>query len=73
MEKYQKILKVLRLVCLTVLWGIGGFLLGDELANRLERNEMRSACYKEMAAQIQGKPDDMQDLFIRFQCRSNIP
>jgi len=70
---YEKILKAAKGVCLVILCGIGGFILGDEFANRLERSEMRNACYKEMAVRLESEPDHMQDLFIRFQCRSNIP
>ena len=73
MQKYESTLKIARLICFVILCGIGGFILGDEFSERLERANFRSACYEEMVARMGQKPDEMQDLYIRFQCRANIP
>ena len=73
MQKYDAIFKAVRAICYIILCAVGGFILGDEFADRLERSNFRSACYKEMVARMGQEPDEMQDLYIRFQCRSNIP
>ncbi len=50
-----------------------GAIAADELMNRLERQEMRSSCYENSSASLAEKPNPMQDIMIRFQCRNAIP
>jgi hypothetical protein len=50
-----------------------GAIAADELANRMERKEMRSSCYENSSASLSEKPNPMQDIMIRFQCRNAIP
>lgn len=73
MQKYESALKALKAICYLLLCAVGGFILGDEFSDRLERSNFRSACYAEMVSRMGQEPNEAQDLYIRFQCRSNIP
>ena len=50
-----------------------GAIAADEFFNRLEIQEMRSSCYENSSASLSEKPNPMQDIMIRFQCRNAIP
>ena len=69
----QKLQKILRLSSLSIAALCIGFILGDEFMARLEKREIREACYESNAAQLQQAPNHDQDLLIRFRCRSMLP
>lgn len=73
MQNYETALKLVKGIAYLLLCAVGGFIVGDELADRLERSNLRSACHEEMAAKIGQEPNKEQALYISFQCRSAIP
>lgn len=55
-----------------LLAGGAGFVLGDEISQRVQRAKMRNACY-EVQAQQAMEMDEMTELAIQYRCRVNIP
>jgi hypothetical protein len=72
MQKLLAAGPVLKAISYALLIAGGGYVLGDEIAQRLERATMRSACYGLQVAQIP-QMNDLVELSIRHKCRVNIP
>jgi hypothetical protein len=58
--------------CSILAFGLG-IILADEVHQRWERAEFRDACYQMQVEQLGEAPNEMQDMILRFQCRTNIP
>jgi hypothetical protein len=67
-----KFLTGLKVLCYSLLTAGVGFVLGDEIGQRLERANMRAACYEMQATQFPAL-DDLIEMSIRYKCRVNIP
>lgn len=58
---------------LGILLALGAsFIAGDEISQRLERMELRHACYKMQSAKFP-QINKSTELMIIYQCRSAIP
>lgn len=65
-------LKAFRFICYTLVALVVGFLVGDEVSQRIERMQLRTSCYELQAAQIP-MMNDYIDFRIKQMCRINIP
>lgn len=66
-------LKVSQLVCYVVLAGMVGYIIGDEIHQRVTRMKLRDACYAQSLERAGGQVDEFGHLVITFQCRNAIP
>ena len=57
----------------TVLGGAIGYLIGDEIQNRMQRAHLRQLCYIQQADELPDSPNEMQDAVIQYRCRNAIP
>lgn len=66
-------LKVLQFVCYLAVAGMVGYVIGDEIHQRMTRQKLREVCYNQALERAGGKVDELGDLVITFQCRNAIP
>ena len=65
-------MKLVKVISYSLVALILGYLVGDEVAQRMERTQLRSACYQLQVAQIP-MMNDYIDFRIKQMCRINIP
>jgi len=65
-------MKLVKVISYSLVALILGYLVGDEVSQRMERTQLRSACYQLQVAQIP-MMNDYIDFRIKQMCRINIP
>jgi hypothetical protein len=67
------VIHAVKLLCYVGIAAAMGYLLGDEIQNRMQRTSLRHFCYVQQADELPDSPNELEDAVIQYRCRNAIP